>query len=102
MGLRRAVAIEQLQPAAWAEPFALVLPVRDAELALHDGAKLHMVDPAIEKARGGGRAEEVGEGDAVVARTGERRSAIAVFPVGASAFGRKERVWGKRGSESVD
>lgn len=83
MGLRGAMAIEQLQPAAWAEPHPLVLSVGDAELALRNGAKLHMVDPAIEEARRGGGADQIGEGDAVVAGAGERRGAITAFAGGA-------------------
>src|SRR3546814_6700214 len=65
IGLRRAVAIEQLESGPWTEPQALVPPMDDPELTFCDDAKLHMIDPSIVEARCRGCADQIGEGDAV-------------------------------------
>src|SRR3546814_3068769 len=67
IGLRRAVAIEQLESGPWTEPQALVPPMDDPELTFCDDAKLHMIDPSIVEARCRGSADQIGEGDAVIA-----------------------------------
>src|SRR3546814_8651512 len=83
IGLRRAVAIEQLESGPWTEPQALVPPMDDPELTFCDDAKLHMIDPSIVEARCRGSADQIGEGDAVIAGTGQGRGAIAVLACGA-------------------
>src|SRR3546814_7218990 len=65
IGLRRAVAIEQVESGPWTEPQALVPPMDDPELTFCDDAKLHMIDPSIVEARCRGSADQIGEGDAV-------------------------------------
>src|SRR3546814_3360774 len=70
MGLRRAMAIEQLESGARTERYALVVGVGEVELSVHYNAKLHMVDPAVVETRRRGRADQIGEGDAVVAGAG--------------------------------
>src|SRR3546814_12201379 len=44
MGLRRAMAIEQLESGARTERYALVVGVGEVELSVHYNAKLHMVE----------------------------------------------------------
>src|SRR3546814_20221694 len=52
-----------------------------------------MVDPACGETRRGGRADQIGEGEAVVAGAGQRRRAIAAFADGAPHVDvRKQRV----------
>src|SRR3546814_1948038 len=93
MGLRRAMAIEQLESGARTERYALVVGVGEVELSVHYNAKLHMVDPAVVETRRRGRADQIGEGDAVVAGAGQRRRAIAAFADGAPHVDvRKQRV----------
>src|SRR3546814_4320823 len=76
IGLGRPVAIEQMEPRAGAEPLAHIVSVGEAELPFCDETQLHVIEPAIDEARRGGRAGEIGEGDAVVARATQRRRAI--------------------------
>src|SRR3546814_11483547 len=93
MGLRRAMAIEQLESGARTERYALVVGVGEVELSVHYNAKLHMVDPAVVETRRRGRADQIGEGDAVCASAGQRRRAISAFADAApNADGGKPRV----------
>src|SRR3546814_9574310 len=55
----------------------------DPELTFCDDAKLHMIDPSIVEARCRGSADQIGEGDAVIAGAGQGRGAIAVLACGA-------------------
>src|SRR3546814_16625308 len=95
MGLRRAMAIDQLESGARTERYALVVGVGEVELSVHYNAKLHMVDPAVVETRRRGRADQIGEGDAVVAGAGQRRRAIAAFADGAPHVRSEERRAGK-------
>src|SRR3546814_13088241 len=47
------------------------------------GARLQMIDPSSVDARGRGRADQIGEGDAVIAGAGQGGGAIAVLACGA-------------------
>src|SRR3546814_19493022 len=79
MGLRRAMAIDQLESGARTDRYALVVGVGEVELSVHYNANLHMVDPAVVETRRRERADQIGEGDAVVSGAGQRRRAIAAF-----------------------
>src|SRR3546814_3702365 len=61
IGLGRPVAIEQMEPRAGAEPLAHIVSVGEAELPFRDETQLHVIEPAIDEARRGGRAGEIGD-----------------------------------------
>src|SRR3546814_5858065 len=74
IGLGRPVAIEQMEPRAGAEPLAHIVSVGEAELPFRDETQLHVIEPAIDEARRGGRdgreSAVEGEGCVGTCRTG--------------------------------
>src|SRR3546814_16610662 len=82
MGLRRAMAIEQLESGARTERYALVVGVGEVELSVHYHAKLHMADPAVVETRLRCSADNIVEGAAVVAGAGKRLREILALATG--------------------